>query len=209
MGQNHLPGREQAVDSVIEVAGKHDLVGIYAAGGIHRGFANSLGQRNWFTSHSFNLDWSLYHQGDKAVKNGYAGLRWSDDEFRARHAAAEEQLAVLSQSPRTIDPGKYRVFLSPVALFDIVETLAWGSFGLKSQRTKQSPLLRMVEEGATLDPRVTLVENTADGVGPNFQGEGFIKPPTVSLIEGGCFRNCLTSPTLREGVLGSDQRSLG
>lgn len=194
IGENRLPSRDQAIGTVVEAAGNKDLVGIYAAGGIHRGFANSMGQRNWFTSHSFNLDWSLYHQTDKAVKTGYAGLEWSDDEFRMRHSASEEQLAVLSQTPRTIDPGKYRVYLSPIALFDIVDTLSWGSFGLKHQRTKQSPLLRMVEEGVTLSPRVTLLENTAEGVGPNFQGEGFIKPPSVSLIEGGCFRNCLTSP---------------
>ncbi len=38
-----------------------DLVGIYAAGGIYAGFANALGQRNWFSSFTFNCDWSFYH----------------------------------------------------------------------------------------------------------------------------------------------------
>ena len=47
-----------------------DLVGIYAAGPIYRGFANSEGQRNWHATTTFNLQWSLYHRTDKAVKIG-------------------------------------------------------------------------------------------------------------------------------------------
>src|SRR5262249_28323721 len=52
----------------------------------------------------------------------------------------------------------------------------------------------MVEEGVRLHPGVTLLENTRDGVAPNFQGAGFIKPDQVKLIEGGVFRDCLVSP---------------
>ena len=52
------------------------LVGVYAGGTICRGFANSLGQRNWHEVDSFNFDWSLYLEADKAVKGRYAGLDW-------------------------------------------------------------------------------------------------------------------------------------
>jgi predicted Zn-dependent protease len=105
-----------------------------------------------------------------------------------------DQLKILSKTPRTIDPGRYLVYLSPVALYDILGILSWGGFGLKDHRTKQSTLLKMVEEDARLHPDVTILENTDDGVAPNFQGAGFIKPAQVELIGGGCFRNCLASP---------------
>lgn len=194
-GENRLPEDSGAIVASILNAGRgRDLVGIYAAGGIYGGFANSLGQRNWFFSYSYNFDWSFYHQADKAVKCGYAGFVWDPAEFAHKVATASEQLAVLAQTPRTIPPGRYRVYLAPAALAEIVGLLGWGGFGLKQHRTKQTVLLKMIEEGARLHPSVTLQENTADGVAANFQEAGFIKPDRVTLIENGSFRDCLVSP---------------
>jgi hypothetical protein len=105
LGENRLPeDRGAMVSSILEAGRGRDLVGIYAAGGIHNGFANSLGQRNWFSSYSYNLDWSFYHQHDKAVKSGYAGFVWDPAEFARKVDSAGEQLAVLAQPPRTIEP---------------------------------------------------------------------------------------------------------
>jgi predicted Zn-dependent protease len=194
-GDNRLPEDTGAIVAAILNAGRgRDLVGIYSAGGIHNGFANSFGQRNWFSSYSYNFDWSFYHQGDKAVKCGYAGFVWDPNEFAHKVETAAEQLAVLTQSPHTIKPGRYRVYIAPAALAEIVGLLGWSGFGLKDHRTKQTVLLKMIEEGARLHPAVTLHENTAEGVAPNFQEAGFIKPNRVTLIENGAFRDCLISP---------------
>jgi predicted Zn-dependent protease len=193
-GDNRLPQSDAAVAAILEAGHGRDLVGIYAAGGIYAGFANSLGQRNWYTNYSFNLDWSFYHQDDKAVKTAYAGFSWEPEAFTQKVTAATEQLEVLRQSPRTIQPGRYRVYLAPAALSEILGILGWGGFGLKDHRTKQTTLLKMREEGVRLHPAVTLVENTRDGVAPNFQAAGFIKPDRVSLIAAGVFRECLASP---------------
>lgn len=194
-GPNRLPEDSMAVIAAIQEAGRGlDVVGLYAAGGIYHGFANSLGQRNWFASYSYNFDWSLYHQGDKAVKQCYAGFVWDPHEFRRRMEAATAQLAVLTRPPRTITPGQYRVYLAPAAVAEILGLLSWGGFGLKDHRTKQTPLLKMVEEGVRLHPGVTILENTRDGVAPNFQEEGFGKPDQVTLIAGGALRDCLVSP---------------
>jgi predicted Zn-dependent protease len=193
-GQNRLPDSTAAVQAVLDAGRGRDLVGFYAAGCIYAGFANSFGQRNWFASYSFNCDWSLYYQADKAVKTAYAGFVWEPEEFTRKVDIAAAQLEQLRQAPRTIPPGRYRVYLAPAALDDILHTLAWGGFGLKDHRTKQTTLLKMVEAGARLHPAVTLRENTRDGVAPNFQGAGFIKPEQVTLIAAGVFRNCLVSP---------------
>lgn len=193
-GENALPAPHEVVREVLAHAQGTDLVGIYASGGVYEGFANSLGQVNWFETYSHNLDWSLYVAGDKAVKCSYAGQTFTTADFVARMETAREQAVLLGRTPRTLEPGKYRVYLAPAAVQEFLDMLCWGGFGEKSHRTHQTPLMRMVDEGARLHPSVTLLENTAEGVAADFQDEGFIKPPQVGLILGGAYGSCLTSP---------------
>ena len=194
LGRNELPEPGEAVDAVLRAGRGRDLVGLYAGGGIYVGFANAFGQRNWFASYNFNCDWSFYLQADKAVKTAYAGLRWQADAFERKAAEAAAQLEALQRPPRTIPPGNYRVYLAPAAVADILDMLAWGGFGLKAHRTKQTPLLKMTESNLRLHPQVTLRENTGDGVAPNFDAAGFIKPDQVTLIDAGALGGCLVSP---------------
>jgi len=191
---NHLPEATAMVEQILAAGQGRDLVGIHATGPIHAGFANSLGQRNWYTRHSFNLDWSLYLQADKAVKTRYAGFEWQEAVLEARMAAAAEHLEILVRPPRILVPGHYRVYLAPAALDEVMELLGWQAFGLSAHRTGTTPLLRMVEEGACLNPALTIIENTAEGVAPGFQPAGFIRPDQVMLIENGVYRDCLVSP---------------
>ncbi len=189
-----LPSREEVVDAVVAAGESRDFVGIYAAGDIGAGFANSLGQRNWFRCSSFHLDWSLYHQKDKAVKCGYADFQWDPQLFERKLASADEQLAILSRPARTIDPGRYRVYLAPAALSELVGLLGWGGFGLKDHMTKQSPLLKAVAGEARLANCISLSENTCEGLAPAFQRSGFIKPERVPLFEDGGYEQALISP---------------
>src|SRR5258708_2770219 len=108
-----------------------------------------------------------------------------------QHAA--EQVELLSLPVRKVEPGEYRAYLAPRALVDVMSLLSWGGFSARARQTKQSPLLRM-QEGRTLAPKVTLTENTGEGVAPAFQSEGFIKPRTVALVAGGKLGDALTSP---------------
>ena len=193
-GRNELPESQEAVDSILQAGRGYDLVGLYAAGGIYVGFANSFGQRNWFASHNFNCDWSLCLSGDKAVKATYAGLRWEVDAFAAKVEDAGEQLEALKAPPRDIPPGNYRVYLAPAAVSDMLDMLAWGGFGLKAHRTKKTSLLKMAESGQRLHPEVTMQENTREGVAPNFDSAGFLKPDQVTLIDAGGLGDCLVSP---------------
>jgi len=191
---NELPDTGEITDAILAAGKGLDLVGILAAGGVVAGFANSLGQRNWFATHSFHLDWCLYHARDKAVKTNYAGLTWDAAGFDRKMAEAREQLAVLTRPPKTIPPGKYRVYLTPAALKEIMMSLAWSGFGIKAHRTKTTSLLKMIEEGRTLAPSVTIRENTAEGLAPNFLSGGFIRPDSVTMVEGGKLKDALASP---------------
>ncbi len=190
-GDNRLPEAGAALETLLAAASGLDLVGIWAGGEQSRGFANSLGQFNWHSAHSFNLDWSIYREGDKAVKQNYAGFAWNDDFLARKIAYDRETLALLGQKPRTLTPGRYRVFLSPAALYELMEMVSWGGFGLKSHRTAQTPLLGMVKEGFRLHEGVTITENHAAGLAPRFTRAGFIKPDHVVLIEAGAYRDCL------------------
>lgn len=193
-----LPPSEAVIDDVLAAAAGLDLVGIYAAGPVWRGFANSEGQRNWHATTAFNLQWSLYHRADKAVKSGLAGFAWDAAAFARKMGLAREQLALISRPPRTLAPGKYRAYLTPTAMEEIAALLCWGGFSGRALQTKQSALGRM-REGEALDSRVTLTEDTIGGVAPAFQAEGFARPARVSLVENGRLVGSLVSPrTARE-----------
>lgn len=192
---NRLPeDRSMVVNSIVEAGAGRDLVGILAMGGIHRGFANSLGQRNWFSIHTHHFDWSFYSSGDKAVKSSYAGAVWDPAAFRTRVDQAARELEILRRPPKTIAPGRYRVYLAPSALAEVMQLLSWGGFGLTARRTRQTPLLRMVADGARLDPSVTVTEEVIEGTSANFEAAGFVKPDRVSLIKEGALAEALVSP---------------
>ena len=191
---NTLPAPEAALETIFAAGQGRDLVGIYASGAIHTGFANSLGQRNWYTRHSFNLDWSFYHHTDKAIKTRYAGFTWEDKAFQRRVITAVEQLEALTRPAQTLAPGPYRAYLAPMALDEIMDLLSWDGFSLRAHRTGISPLLRMTEQDAGLHPALTIKENTSAGLTPGFQSKGFIRPPQVTLIDNGAYRDSLVSP---------------
>ena len=192
--KGELPDAEQVIDAVTAAGRGVDLVGLYAGGPIYKGFANSLGQRNWQHVDNFNLEWCLYHDRDKAVKTAYAGSRWEPEVLSARMAEARKRVALLARPARTLEPGRYRAYLAPAAAKEVLDMLCWGGFSLKSQRTKQSPLLRLSEGEATLDPRVSISEDIAQGLAPGFQSDGFVRPAQIALIREGKIANALVSP---------------
>lgn len=192
--ESALPEPERIVEEVCAAADGLDLVGILATGGLHRAFANHLGQRNAYTSHAALLDWSLVAGGDKAVKLSYGGTSFDLGEIGARMAQGREQLQALQRAPRTIPPGRYRAYLAPAAVEELLSLLSWDGFSCRAQRAGSSPLGRLIAGREQLDSRVSLSEDTAGGIGPDFQGDGFIKPDLVPLIAEGRHAGCLVSP---------------
>jgi predicted Zn-dependent protease len=188
-----LPDTGEVLNEIMDAADGLDFVGFWANGTIYKGFANTLGQFNWDERRSFNLDWSCYDHADKAVKCRYAGFSWNPDELARTMGEAREQLAILGRPSKTVPPGQYRVYLAPMALHEILKMMAWGGFGLKSHRTLQTPLIKMVREDRRLNARLNLYENHKGGLTPEFTTAGFIKPARVPLIRKGAYQDCLVS----------------
>ena len=189
-----LPAREHVAAAVVDAARGLDLVGIYAAGTICRGFANSFGQRNWHEVENFNFDSSFHHRQDKAVKTAYAGFEWSDADLAARMDKARDHFERLKSPPRTLEPGRYSAYLAPAAIDELLDMMCWGGFSEKQKRVKQSPLQRLYDGNVRLSPLVTMIEDAAGGVAPSFQGEGYIKPDRLPLIAGGEPASTMISP---------------
>ncbi len=188
-----LPSAQALTEQILDAGEGLDFVGILAHGSISFGFANSLGQRNWFKRDNFNFDWSVYSHADKAIKSGYSGFEWNPEVLKSKFDHARNHLDILKLPAKTIEPGEYKVFLTPSALGEVLGLLGWFSFSQKAVQTKQSALLTLVEKQTSLHPKVHISEDNEGGVGPAFNTKGFIKKPSVSLIQEGAYAGALTS----------------
>ena len=188
--QNHvmleqpLPDPTAVVAQVCQAAGDLDLVGIYAAGPISRGFASSHWAMGWHQANSFYLDWSLFHGNGEAVKANYAGQRWQAAQFATRLAQANEQLQHLSQPLKPLAPGRYRAYLAPAAIDELVGMLSWGGFSAQALASKSSPLQRLYDGDARLSPLVTLSEQVSGSLSPSFSEEGYLRDDLTLIRQG-------------------------
>ena len=190
---NELPESGDMVNQILKKGNGMDLVGILANGIISNGFCSSYGQRNWHSNNSFNFDWSCYYESDKAVKNNYSGFEWQSGKISQHMQSANEQLEIIKKKSIRLKPDKYRVYLAPSALNEIIDMMCWNGFSLKGHRTKQTPLLKMITEDKELSASVDLIENNSAGLTPCFSEEGFIIPDKVKLIENGRYQQTLAN----------------
>ena len=187
-----LPDSASVLRQIEAGAGDLDLVGIYAAGPVCRGFASSFGAFGWHQANSFNFDWSLFHANGQAVKANYAGQKWDDAQFAARLVQARQQLDYLDRPLKTLAPGQYRAYLAPSALDEIVGMLGWGGFSAQSIATKNSPLQRLYDGEAALSPLVSLDERVSGSLSPAFSSEGYPRSD-LHLVDRGAAREQLTN----------------
>ncbi len=196
--RGNLPSTSAVIDSVTKHAAGADFVGLFSSGPNMRGFANSIGQRNWHSVDSFSLEWCLYSdapgRGDKAIKSSYSGNHFDETVFIAKLAKAGVQLKRLADTPKVLQPGPYRSLLSSSAVNELIGLLSWGGFGEKAWRTKQSPLDKLYSGEQTFSNAFTLTEDTSNGLATPFGSAGFVKPPSVPLIAGGRGIGRLISP---------------
>ena len=194
-----LPSGIDMAAHVTELGVGHDLVGFLATGPMQRGFASSFGHHNWHEVANFNFEWSLYYEQDKAAKSSYAGFEWDVETLRAKIIRGANDVAVLRLPPKRLDPGAYRVYLSPMAMDELVSMMCWGGFSAKARATRTNPLQKLYDQQARLSPLVSIAEHTAGGLMPAVQSDGFRRPDRVELITEGQGVGLLASPrTARE-----------
>jgi len=189
-----LPSPEEAITTLTTAGAGLDLVGVLASGPVFCGFASSMGARHWHEVDSFLLDWSVYQEGDKAVKASFAGRHWDRSEVEQRIEATRVQLPYLARSVRTIAPGAYRAYVSPAAMDELLWMLNWGGVSAKEQRTQQSTIQQLVDGEVALSGQITLRENIAGGLAPAFDEVGFARQQAVDLIRAGRHAGSLISP---------------
>ena len=183
--RGRLPAAAEALEAILDAAGGSDFVGIFASGPIQRGFASSRGARLWHEVEAFQLDWSVYHAGDKAVKRSFAAADWDAAEIAARIEASRAELAHLEHRERVVPPGEYRAYLAPAAVDELIGMLNWDGVSARAQRTHESSLQHLVAGTASFAPSVSLTESLEEGLAPAFDHAGFMRPSSIALIRGG------------------------
>ncbi|GFE71713.1 TldD/PmbA family protein [Chroococcus sp. FPU101] len=184
---------ESAVDEILKEVQSIDFTGIYASGTIIRANANSAGQKHWFATESFFLDYSLIAPSSKAVKATLAGREWQASRYREQIQLGIEQLKILNDTPvHEVKPGRYRTYLAPAATAEILSMFSWGGVSESSMRQGESALTKL-REGKTLSPLFNLRENFTSGSVPRFNELGEIAPDEIPIIIEGKLVNTLVS----------------
>jgi len=170
-----------------------DAVGLYAGGRCVRAYADSAGQRHWFETETFTLDYSLFTESGQAVKGTYAGRHWDNAAYADNLAAAQTLLEQMSQTPKPLERGQYRTYFAPAAVADLMSMLSWGGIGEASIRRGGSALGPLQRGEKFLSDKIHLAEDFSQGQVPRFNQYGELAPLTMPLIAGGQLKNTLVS----------------
>lgn len=191
--QGDLLPIESTADAILpEVAGL-DFTGIYAGGSLLRAYADSAGQKHWFATDSFSLDYSLFTPDGQAVKGTFAGNQWDQAAYLARLQDSKQQLDRLARPAKPIPKGQYRTYLAPAAVAELVSMLSWGGVSEAALQRGGSALGLLQRGEKQLSPRFTLTEDFRRGLVPRFNEWGEIAPPQLPLIVAGQLQNTLIS----------------
>ncbi|MBB5466615.1 putative Zn-dependent protease [Paraburkholderia sp. CI2] len=181
-------GKLPAPDALLRIATESarglDFVGFHAGGLMVRGFASSRGSRGWYEVSNFSFSWSLYDPSGRAIKSTYTGDHWDDSVFAAKVEQAAARLPVLGHTPRALSPGRYRTYLAPAAMLELVGTASWGGFSARANATARSPFYRLHSGEVALDPRVSMTEDLSLNITPRFNEDGYQRD-SVPLIHDG------------------------
>jgi predicted Zn-dependent protease len=181
------------VGCLLPVVAGLDFTGLYAAGMVMRGYADSNGQKHWFATDSYTLDYSLFTSTGQAVKGTLAGSHWDDLAYQTKIAESKTQLARLAQPLRAIERGKYRTYLAPAATADLLGMLSWGGISEAALQQGRSCFGALRSGEQLLSDRLTICENFQRGLVPRFNELGEIAPPALTLIDRGRLANTLVN----------------
>jgi len=189
---NGLPF-ENAVDAILPVMAGVDFVGIFANGRMFRGNANNLGQKHWFETESYSLDFSLVTPEHQMVKGSFAGSDWKQQNYESYVTRSQEKLALMERKPVKVKTGNYRTWFESAAVADFLGMFSWNGISEASLRQGCSGFGRMRHDDVRLSPKFSIVEDFTPGFCPKFNSNGEVSSDRLVLIQNGELRNTLVS----------------
>ncbi len=184
---------DKAVDALLPVMAGVDLVGIWASGRIFSGSSNSAGQKHWFETDTFSLDFSLVNKDHKMVKGTFAGSDWDQSKYEAYIKDAKQKLELMNKKPVKMKPGKYRTWFESKAVADFLSMFSWQGVSEANIRQGSSAFIKMRDEGTKLSTLFSLSEDFRSGLVPRFNERGEIAPEVLSIIKKGNLVNTMIS----------------
>ncbi|MBT9316810.1 TldD/PmbA family protein [Leptothoe spongobia] len=191
--QGEILAVDQIASTLLSPVNTLDFTGIYAGGLIFRGYADSAGQRHWFESTSYSLDFSLFDPQNRAVKGTFAGNQWQQAKFLDKIDQAKHQLTMMARPAKTIERGQYRTYLAPAAVAELLHMFSWGGVGEADLQQGNSAFGLLRQGQRQLSPKFTLQENFEQANMPRFNGYGEVAPLQLPIIQQGQLVNSLVS----------------
>ncbi|MEL6137641.1 MAG: metallopeptidase TldD-related protein [Cyanobacteria bacterium J06628_6] len=170
-----------------------DFTGIYAGGLSYRGYADSAGQRHWFETTAYTLDYSLFDAQGRAVKGTVAGQQWNPSDYLDKVAATKAQQALMARPTRTLPKGQYRTYLAPAAIAEILMMFSWGGVSEAELQQGNSAFGLLQRQESALSSQFSLMENFQRGGVPRFNSLGEVAPTQLPVIAQGQLVNSLVS----------------
>ncbi|MEH1765508.1 TldD/PmbA family protein [Nostoc sp.] len=193
INSGNLLAAEAVVPTVLELVAELDFTGIYAGGVVIKAYGDSSGQKHWFATDSFTLDYSLFSTSGQAVKGTFAGSDWDKSAYIAKISEAKKQLELLARPVKELPRGQYKTYFAPAAVADLLLMLSWGSVSEADIQQGNSSLAALWRKEKQLSPAFNLKENFQRGLVPRFNELGEIAAPELSVIEKGYLVNTLVN----------------
>ncbi|WP_026100083.1 TldD/PmbA family protein [Fortiea contorta] len=188
-----LLAAESVAKTVLEQVAELDFTGIYAGGVVIKAYGDSQGQKHWFATDCFTLDYSLFIPSGQAVKGTFAGSDWNEAAYVEKIDAAKKQLKLLSRPAKKLLKGQYKTYFAPAAVADLLGMLSWGGVSEADIQQGNSALAPLSRQEKQLSPKFSLKENFQRGLVPRFNQLGEMAAPELPIINAGILVNSLVN----------------
>ena len=191
--EGNLLKDDEILDAILPALSNVDCSGIWASGTIFRGIANCAGVFHWFETDNYSFDYSLITADEKMVKETYAGNNWNQNDYINFAKNSIVKLESMNDSNLKLNPGKYRTYIAPAGVADLINMFSWGGISESAIRQGSSAFCKMKNDKISLNPKFNLREDFNLGLMARFNSCGELSPKKLDLISSGILKNTLIS----------------
>lgn len=183
---------EKVLADILTKAKGHDFCGLFTAGHVYRGFFNNRGCQHWFANSLNVIDYSIYAAKQRAVKGIYANKTWDQNAFEKEFDQSVRNLELMEKPWHQLEKGKYRCYLAPEAVAELVGMFSWCGVSYKDYKLGSSAFKKL-HEGKHWSKKFNLTENLGLGAVQIFNGVGEIASERLEIVKQGKLENFLVS----------------